>query len=473
VSSQGVPYSPRVRTALVLSGAGTAGAYQAGVLRAFAEAGVKIDVIAGHGPGAANALSAAIDGSAKLWEPGGPWLSSALAGAYRWRPALRLLAFGLGTTALLVISPILILVTAAIAYAASLLLALTNLTGASEAAVGVYRWLIESLFSPPVLPTILPRAVLLALLVVLAVLVASAVKAAMAERSHRRITGGFWWRLLGAPLGADEPGQVLARALWKLVRGASPSPDPTAEDLGRRYVEVLTDNLGQPGFREVLVAVHDEDSRRDLLGAVLAPQARGRFEGRRAIGGPREAEIVDFTGRERSLAIDFLNGAFRLPVATAPWPVQFPVDGYWRGELHHVCDRPELIVRLVDEVAAIGVDQVVLVSPAPAPSAPHALRARPADLRGRIGAEVRSMETAAFDDARAAADTRFGGVYVIRPVHNPVGPFDFAGVYDEASDRRCTLAELARQGYDDAYQQFIEPVVAAGERVTADLELQK
>ena len=45
-------YSPRRRTALVLAGTGTAGAYHAGVLRALDEAGVKIDVAAGCGIGA-------------------------------------------------------------------------------------------------------------------------------------------------------------------------------------------------------------------------------------------------------------------------------------------------------------------------------------------------------------------------------------------------------------------------------------
>jgi hypothetical protein len=56
-------------------------------------------------------------------------------------------------------------------------------------------------------------------------------------------------------------------------------------------------------------------------------------------------------------------------------------------------------------------------------------------------------------------------VFVIRPDHNPIGPFDFAGTYDETSDRSRTVAELLQQGYDDAYRQFIEPVVASGERL--------
>jgi len=51
-------------------------------------------------------------------------------------------------------------------------------------------------------------------------------------------------------------------------------------------------------------------------------------------------------------------------------------------------------------------------------------------------------------------------------VHNPVGPLDFAGVYDERSDRIHTIAELVDRGYEDAYRQFIEPVVAAtGDRI--------
>ena len=57
------------------------------------------------------------------------------------------------------------------------------------------------------------------------------------------------------------------------------------------------------------------------------------------------------------------------------------------------------------------------------------------------------------------------GVFVIRPDHNPIGPFDFSGVYDDASDRQCRVPELMQQGYDDAYRSFIEPVVAAGERL--------
>jgi hypothetical protein len=93
------------------------------------------------------------------------------------------------------------------------------------------------------------------------------------------------------------------------------------------------------------------------------------------------------------------------------------------------------------------------------------MRSRPIDVRGRIGEMLRSIEPAAFQDAWRSAGSRFSGAFVIQPDHNPIGPFDFGGAYDEASDRRRSLAELMQQGYADAYRQFIEPVVAAGERV--------
>ena len=64
------------------------------------------------------------------------------------------------------------------------------------------------------------------------------------------------------------------------------------------------------------------------------------------------------------------------------------------------------------------------------------------------------------------ARLRFDSVYLIRPSHNPVGAFDVCGAYDEASDRPHGLEELMDGAYEDAYQQFIEPVVgASGEHI--------
>ena len=82
-------YSTRLRTALVLTGSGTAGAYHAGVLHALHEAGVKIDIVAGRGVGTVGAFFAAVDGGPRLWEDNGVWKGTAPARFYQWRAPLR------------------------------------------------------------------------------------------------------------------------------------------------------------------------------------------------------------------------------------------------------------------------------------------------------------------------------------------------------------------------------------------------
>ena len=146
-------YSPRLRTGIVLCGTGTAGAYQAGVLRALAEAGIKIDVVAAHGAGVVTALAAAIDGGARLWDAGGPWTDARLRRAYRWRPALRFAAAGLLAALLVLAIPLVVLAAAVAVYLASLVTSLLNLTTWSAQLVAWYQRAVDVLFSPSMLPT--------------------------------------------------------------------------------------------------------------------------------------------------------------------------------------------------------------------------------------------------------------------------------------------------------------------------------
>src|SRR5438045_4529148 len=89
------PYSPRLRTALVLTGTGTAGAYHAGVLRALHEAGVKLDIVAGRGIGVIGALFASVDGAQRLWDEKGFWRADAIARLYQWRLLPRVIVWAL------------------------------------------------------------------------------------------------------------------------------------------------------------------------------------------------------------------------------------------------------------------------------------------------------------------------------------------------------------------------------------------
>jgi hypothetical protein len=155
-----------------------------------------------------------------------------------------------------------------------------------------------------------------------------------------------------------------------------------------------------------------------------------------------------------------------LPVATEPHLVTFASEGPWRGETHRLCDRPGALTRVFEELASAGAEQVIVLAATPRVARPHELSAGRGDVRGHAGEQLAAFETAGLRDVLEQFAGRFAGLYVIRPEHNPVGPFDFSGVYDERSDRRYTIPELVDRGYEDAYRQFIDPVVgASGERI--------
>jgi hypothetical protein len=458
-------YSPRLRTALVLAGAGTAGAYQAGAIRALSEAGAKIDLIAAHGPGIANACIASVDGGQKLGEASSPWAAASLRTAYRWRAGLRAAGWGVAVALASLLLPLAVLIIAAFFYALSLLAALVNLASASAWLVHAYAVTLDVLFHPPILPTVVPRLMVLSLLVTAAILVGAWLQSRRAKVSRRRSSGAFWWQLFGSPIDAGEPAATLTEAVWTMVRGASTGSAPAPADVGRRYVELLCENFGQPGFREIVVGVHDLDARRDIALAVIPEPMAPVFAARRPVGGPREAEAVNLTTSMRDYVADLIAAGAELPGVTAGRSMTFPADHYWQGETHRLTDRPELVHRLIDEVLALGAEQLIIVTAAPPAGTPHALGPRPVDLKGRAGEWQRSVETAVIDDAIAHAATRFSGVFVIRPNHNPVGPFQFQGTYDEKSDRVRTTADVIRQGYDDANRLFVEPVLASGDRI--------
>jgi hypothetical protein len=214
--------------------------------------------------------------------------------------------------------------------------------------------------------------------------------------------------------------------------------------------------------------VHDMDARRDAVFALLAPNQRARFFTRASGdgGAARQAEAFDLSGVAREHALDVLCGALAMPVATEPHLITFAPEGPWRGETHRLCDRPGALARLIEEVAAAGAEQVIIATALPPQGKPHELSSGRGDLRGHAGESLTAFESAGLHDVLEQWTGRFAGLFVIRPSHNPLGPLDFGGVYDERSDRAHTLGELVDRGYEDAYRQFIEPVVgASGDRL--------
>ena len=451
-------YSPQLRTAVLLSGSGTGGAYHAGVLRALHEAGVKIDVVSGRGIGAVSALFAAIDAGAKTWEDGGVWRRRPSPRLYRWRPSL-LWAGGFAMAAAAVLAvPLLVLATAAVAYPLSFLVQMIDVD-AGFRLVTAYADLVQYAFSPPVLPTVIPRLVTLCLALAFIVLAVSAARRrpAVAQGKANRDRGRWWARIVGAPWSI-EPGVGHFRAsLWHLFRGPAVAREPAPADLSRRYTELLFENLGQPGFRELIIATLDMETRGDLVFAAIGESRRAAFFQR------GRGDLIDLSGVGRSQVLDALAAAMCMPVLTEPHLIAFSPESYWKGESHRTCDRISAVPRLLEELAAAGVDQVIAVCPDSDRSTPHRLSKPTGSLRSRMAEHLAAAESAVVRDAVALHRKRFKGLFLIQPLHNPVGPLDFRGTYDERSDRIQTVNELIDRGYEDAYRQFVEPVVGGGE----------
>ena len=153
----------------MLSGSGTAGAYQAGVLRALHEAGIKIDLVAGRGAGVIGAMFSAMDGGSRLWDDNGVWRRAvsqpllSVARAHSASPAgpsrLRGVVLAL---------PIALLFIAMVIALVGMLLTFVGLESAGVSANAAYSRWIETLFAPGAVPTYVPRFAVLALLIAVA-----------------------------------------------------------------------------------------------------------------------------------------------------------------------------------------------------------------------------------------------------------------------------------------------------------------
>ncbi len=453
---------------MVLSGTGADGAYHAGVLRALHEAGVKIDLAAGRGVGAASAVFAAVDGGARLWEAHGLWSGPRRASLYRWSWPLRIVGWSLAASGVVLLSPLAFLGVALVVYPIGALLGMAGLE-AGATVVSAYAGLLSAAFEPPRLPTWIPRLVTVLAGAALAGLMAGIVWTRWRTPIRRRAAGSRAWRLMGAPVDARPAVAEFTRGIWDLMRGGAAVAAPRPEDLSQRYCELLQENLNQPGFRQLLMVVHDLDAQRDLVFALLGPTGHDAVLPGPGAPAARRAEAFDLGAGARGHLIDIVAGSLTVPGACDPRLLRFGADTYWRGETHRVCDRPASLTRLLEEVAAAGVEQILLVTASPDPPGPHELRRPRLDGLGRFGEQVAADEAAAIRDAERHAARMFRGVYTIRPAHNPIGPFDLNGAYDERSDRHQRLGELMDRGHEDAYRLFVEPVLGdSGDRISEE-----
>ncbi|PYQ23609.1 MAG: hypothetical protein DMF81_08335 [Acidobacteria bacterium] len=471
-------YSPKRRTALVLTGSGASGAYHAGVLRALDESGVKIDLVVGSGVGAVGAAFAAVAGGSRLYGPGGFWDGVGWDSLYRLQPALRIALLLLATAFGVFLFPV------GLALLAGLLFPLVLIV--DVVAPGVPSRLIEGLWAAP---SVLRAPYLAALAVpVFALSVLVVVYLALGwARSGRRLAESF-----ETPLDARQARKRLAASLWEVARGSAISASPPSEpELGKRYVALLAENLGQPGFRELILRAADLETGSVLPFLWLHDAARAAFASTRTRGGRSRAEGVPAAVDLREMGYDTLlfdavMTGLLPPLAAPVRRVAFPRGGIFAGETHRLTDATLAAGCGISEAVAAGAEQVIVAAGAPYSASPpprrRGLRAAAdgvlaalerqaveGDVRGaeRTNRMVETLGHRTEDGGKAWQDPATGRVYrdvpvyVIRPDRRAFGPLELDGAQDPATEVLETPEDLLEAGYRDAYRMFVEPVVGA------------
>jgi hypothetical protein len=460
-------YSPKRRTALVFTGSGTTGAYHAGVLRALDESGVKIDVVVGSGIGVIAAAYAAVGGGAKLYGKGGFWQGVRRESFYRVRPTVRL-ALGLLLVAFAVFAVPLVLGLVLGALFPVLLIADRAWPGLlSRVLAGV--WMAPEALSGPYLAAQAVPVLGLALLVFASV-------AVYYLRDRRRFAEAF-----ESILDARPGLQRLQRGVWEIARGVSLSgAPPVGAEIGRRFVSLLSENLGEPGFRELVVRTADLDRGKALTFALLKDDSPAVSRGRReALEGALDLRIP----AHAPLVFDALAAGLLCPVAMPLRRVSFPKGAVHAGETHRLTDATLVSGSGIAEAIGAGAEQVIVVTGVPDAQAPLARRRGPL---ARIDAAVRTLERqaaqeigdverlnrivstlghrtgtgrGAWEDPASGSVYREVDLWVIRPERRTLGPMELDGARDPATEVVETPDDLLELGFRDAYRQFVEPVV--------------
>ena len=477
-------YSPKRRTALVLAGSGTSGAYHAGVVKALDESGVKVDLIVGSGAGTVAAAFGAAAGGPELYGEDGFWRDVGWDSFFRLRVPLRVAVLLLAASFGVFLLPLFL------ALAAGLLFPLVLV-----ADLAVPQWTAAAMEWLWAAQAALRTAYLAALSVPVFLLCARAVVAVATAfaRNRRRFAESF-----ESALDAGQARRRLARGLWEVARGTAVSAAaPSERDLGQRYVASLTDNLGQPGFRELILRATDLDTGEALPFVLLREPWRSRFAASRARGprsrldGMMGAVDLAAPGYDRLLFDAVLTGLLPPPVAPV-CRVAFPKGGTYAGEVHRLSDATLAGGCGIGEALAAGADQVLVATAVPEERAPAPRRrgwraAADAGLSAlerqaverdlaeasRINRMVETLGHRTEEGGRAWQDPATGRVYrqfalyVIRPDRRLLGPLELDGARHPATEVLETADDLLDQGHRDAYRLFVEPVVGASSEPVA------
>jgi hypothetical protein len=449
----GSPYSPTRRTAVILVGEGTSTAYLAGALKGLDEAGVRFDLLLGKGGGALVAALGAVSSGEQLYGPQGLFSEPGAGRPWRWRAPYLVAGLCLLATFAVFVSPALVSMLRLVVQ--------PPLAAARIVAPGVVERLVswvQSLAGPwaGASEPLYLRAMAFPLAVLFAYLVVFFLVPALLRG---RTEGGRWAHVLGEGLLDLSPlAARLERRLWEAVRGATIESWPTGRaEIGTRYRDLLSENLGQPGFRELLFYALDQDTGQEVPFALVKDRWLARLGSRGPGGGAVGAEVLSLAGEDSALLFDALLAALSPPGLAPPVPIRLPVSGRHGGEVHRFSSSLLSGASAVADAVSAGAEQIIYVSASPSTgveSGGVAERLAAAAIRQQLE-----------NDLRWAERERPGLVFfLIRPERQKLGLYAFRG-RALPGGQRLMLDTLLAQGQRNAQRLFIQPMV--GEAPTA------
>jgi hypothetical protein len=445
-------FSPRRRTAVILSGEGTQAAYLAGVMRALDAAGVRIDVVLGKGVGGLVAAFSAFSAEEKIYGEGGFLEAVGHEPPYRIASLYRAAILCLGAAFAVFLAPALLGALYVVALPIEAVLRPWRADAAAAAAAPGLLSRVVSAAEPYYFP-----AVAVPVIVLLAIVAA-------------RLLGSMWLgrreglnaalkRLLTPRVELGPLARMLEGRLWQLVRGTSTDERPKdRRALSEAYVHLLTAGLGQHGFRELVFYALDTDSGREVPFVVL----KDRFSRKLAANEERvegetrggRAESIDLAGDGAAIFFDALVASQSPPGLVPEVGIKLPRGNEFGGEVHRFASSLTASSSgALADALALGAEQVVYVTAV----------GREERVNGSIWERLasRSLRVALAGDRLWAAAESEVPLFVIRPESERMTPFEFSGREQPGGEERLTPAALVAQGERDAERLFIRPVLGA------------
>jgi hypothetical protein len=433
----GAHFSPRRRTAVVLTGEGTSVGYLAGVVRALDAAGVRMDVVLGRGVGAIVAAFSAFHAEEKICAEGGLLDAMARERPFRIAPFPRFAAYCLAASFFFFVAPAFLGFVSIIMFPVQALVR-ELLPAGVEAAPSLLSLLVTTV-SPYYLPAV-------ALPVIVLFTGIAARKLASWRRQGR---DSFLPEELSRPAIDLAP---LARAiegrLWQTVRGASSDEAPRDKKaLGEAFTQLLTQGMGQQGFRELVFYALDTDSGTEVP-FMLLKERYGKALAARSESA--RSEPIDLASEGSAILFDALLSAVSPPGLVPEVPLTLPRGHRFGCEVHRFASSLVSGRGALADAVACGAEQVIYVT-----ASPRGERSG-GSVWERLAATA--LKASLLDDLAWAASTSGVPVFVIRPEVERVAPFELSGRAQTAGDRLAPSV-LVDQGARDAERLFIRPLL--------------